>query len=164
MQARVDPEGWVASEGMPRFLAIQLGGTIVIDLVAAVLILAFPPLASVLGLVGRVTAVAFVFIAGFAGVAWIAQASWPKAVRAGATGIELRRRFGGTTVWRWEETSLGPDVNAPAGRSQEILRWRNVAGTATGMVLLTGAQSIAIRSSPHRPPVWGASSVARAMS
>ena len=161
MQARVDPEGWVASEGIPRFILIQLAGAVAIDVVAAVLILAYPPLASLFGLVPGVLAVAFLFLAGLAGIAWIAQGFWPKAVRAGAAGIELRRRFGGTEVWPWEESSLGPDTKAPAGRSQEILRWRDAAGTRTGLALITGGQSIAIRSSPHRPPGWGGPSAPR---
>ena len=154
MQARVDPEGWVVSEGVPRFILIQIASAIVMDGIGAALFLAYPPIADMFPRSVGVAAVAVLVVLGLAGIAWLAQTLWPQAVRASTDGIEIRRRWGGSVVVPWSESTLTPDPRSPSGTGHQILRWRNPEGTRTGMVLLTGSQSIAVRSSPHRPMTW----------
>lgn len=151
MQSRVNPEGWVRSEGIPPLLWMIVAG----DFAGVVALSAIVSLDSVvragLGTTGAVATVVALVVADAGSTLWFANLIRPTAVRGGPQGIELQSLFGAPKTLPWSRTTLG----FPRSGSGFVpfRAWGNQP--SSGMVYyLTTDQAVAIRSSPHRPAAW----------
>jgi hypothetical protein len=115
----------------------------------------------VLGLSGSVAIVALVGIAEVASDFYFGNLFRPRSIRAEPEGIEVRPMFGAIRRFPWSETRLDGRAG-PGGYS--ILRFGGPPERPTGAMFLTTDQSVALRSSPFRPPSWSPAGSAGATS